>query len=100
MVYSPGGRPLISKCPSPSVTANRGLATTFTYIFIHGCWLHFTGTMISGISNCFRIGGDLGVWLWFHSGLFFGAAWTLWSVLSLLRNSTVCPIIAPTTCGS
>src|SRR4051812_22725455 len=80
--------------------AKSGLATTFTYIFIQGCWLHFTGTMISGLLNSFRMGADFGCWLSFHSGFSFGAAWMLWSVLSLLRNSTVCPIIAPTTCGS
>ena len=44
---------MISYLPLLSVTAKNGLFTTLTYIFIHGCWLHFTGSMISSRAKFF-----------------------------------------------
>ena len=37
------------------MTAKNGLFTTLTYIFIHGCWLHFTGSMISSRAKFFSM---------------------------------------------
>src|SRR5215218_9969235 len=59
-VYVPGGTPFISKCPSLSVTEKNECGSTPTYARIHGCWLHLTGTTVSGRFNCLVMGAAPG----------------------------------------
>src|SRR5437867_12219775 len=90
---------MISNLPSGPVTAKNGLFTTLTYIFIHGCWLHFTGRRISSRAKFFSSGAVFGACDSFHSRLSFGVGWMLCVVGSLLTILTVCPAITPSTCG-
>src|SRR6266849_1444101 len=54
-VYLPGGTPLMVKLPSSALTAKNGCFMTPTYDFIHGCWLHLTGTSTSACASlCVR----------------------------------------------
>src|SRR5579864_7721608 len=85
--------------PLLSVTAKNGLFTTLTYIFIHGCWLHFTGSMISSRANVFSRAGEEGGCDSFHSRLSFGVGWMLCVVGSSFLICTVCPAITPRTWG-
>src|SRR5579863_1230490 len=85
--------------PLLSVTAKNGLFTTLTYIFIQGCWLHLTGSMISSRAKFFSRAGDCGGCDSFHSRLSFGVGWMLCVVGSSFLISTVCPAITPSTCG-
>src|SRR5262245_12379203 len=71
-VNLPAGTPLIVKLPSSAVTAKKGCLLTATYDFIHGCWLHFTGTSTSAWASLWvnapaPFGCD-----WFQSGLLLG----------------------------
>src|SRR3981189_990124 len=70
------------------------------YIFIHGCWLHFTGSRTSSRAKLFSRGVACGAWDSFHARLSFGVGGILWVVGSLLTIFTICPAIAPRTCGA
>src|SRR5579862_9114604 len=85
--------------PSLSVTAKKGVLTTLIYIFIQGCWLHFTGSMISCRAKLLSIGAALGGCDSFHSRLSLGVGWMLCVVGSSLITSTVWPAITPSTWG-
>src|SRR5258707_1967320 len=71
-VYLPGGTPLMVKLPSSLLTAKNGCFKTPTYAFIHGCWLHFTGTKTSATLSLCVIGAAPFGCDWFQSGLFLG----------------------------
>src|SRR6266567_4588870 len=70
------------------------------YALIHGCWLHFTGIMISARANRLMSGGAPGGCDWFHSRFFLGMGWILWVVASLETTRSSCPAMIPSTCGS
>src|SRR5271168_2238620 len=69
------------------------------YIFIQGCWLHFTGSMISSRAKVFSSGAEDGACDSFHSRLSFGVGWMLCVVASPLTILMVWPAITPRTCG-
>src|SRR5579864_870886 len=85
--------------PLLSVTAKNGLFTTLTYIFIHVCWLHFTGSMISSRAKLLSRGADFGGCDSFHSRLSLGVGWMLCVVSSLFSILMGCPVITPRTWG-
>src|SRR5579859_6611767 len=85
--------------PSLSVTAKNGLFTTPMYIFIHGCWLHFTGSSTSWRAKFLSSGADPGGCDSFHSLLLAGDGWMLCVVLSLFSILMGWPVITPSTCG-
>src|SRR3984893_275298 len=58
--------------------------TTLTNILIHGCWLHFTGSITSSRAKLFSRAAAFGAWDSFHSRLSLGVGLMLCVVGSSL----------------